>query len=408
MASNEAAVIAAVCKNKDVHIILGEKAEIFGAYGDAFEFIKDYYLKYKAVPEPALLEERLGELALPETTGATAHYMEQLRNAFVASRMEEITVKAGLAMKAGAAAPEVLQKLLTSLSKLGQHTISVRDLSLIDIDAAADYFDKMREQTEAGDGTPGIATGFDAIDSAYPTGCSAGHSIVLMGYTGRGKSMWSGLLAVNAWLQGHKVMVISLEMSPEEYRERIYAMMADGQFKISQFARGDIDPDDFRTWATKKFENATDFVVVSNQGNSTVTPNTIQAKIDTHRPDIVVLDYLQLMSDNAETGPMTPRMLNLSREIKLLAVSNAIPIVSITAVTDEDNDRRDGPPLLSQVAWSKGIEYDANLAIAIHLHDDTNIVEIAGRKNRHGPLFGCYFQVDFDSGRWVETFMEAA
>lgn len=148
--------------------------------------------------------------------------------------------------------------------------------------------------------------------------------------------------------------------------------------------------------------------MVSNQGNSSVTPNTIQAKIDTHRPDIVILDYLQLMSDNAETGPMTPRMLNLSREIKLLAVSNNIPIVSITAVTDEDNDRRDSPPLLSQVAWSKGIEYDANLAIAVHLHDDTNIVEIAGRKNRHGPLFGCYFSVDFDSGRWVETFMEAA
>ena len=408
MASDEAAVISAVCKNKDVHVILGEKPEIFGAYGDAFEFIKDYYLKHKAVPEPQLLEERLGDLGLPETTGATAHYMEQLRNSFVKTRMEEITVKAGKAMKAGAAAPEVLQKLLTSLSKLGQHTVSVRDLSLIDIDAAADYFDKMREITEAGDGTPGIATGFDAIDSAYPTGMSAGHSIVLMGYTGRGKSMWSGLLAVNAWLQGKKVMVISLEMSPEEYRERIYAMMADGQFKISQFARGDVDPDDFRTWATKKFANATDFIVVSNQGNANVTPNTIQAKIDTHRPDIVILDYLQLMSDNAETGPMTPRMLNLSREIKLLAVNNAIPIISITAVTDEDNDRRDGPPLLSQVAWSKGIEYDANLAIAIHLHDDTNIVEIAGRKNRHGPLFGCFFQVDFDSGRWVETFMEAA
>lgn len=408
MSSNEAAVISAVCKNKDVHVILGEKPEIFGAYGDAFEFIKEYYLKYKAVPEPQLLEERLGELALPETTGATAHYMEQLRDSYVGTRMEEIMLKAGQARKAGRAAPDVLSVLLTSLSKLGQHTTSVRDLSLIDIDAAADYFEKMKELTEAGDGTPGIATGFDAIDSAYPTGMAPGHSIILMGYTGRGKSMWSGLLAVNAWLQGKKVMVISLEMSPEEYRERIYAMMADGQFKISQFARGDVDPDDFRTWATKKFAEATDFVVVSNQGNSTVTPNTIQAKIDTHRPDVVVLDYLQLMSDNSMTGPMTPRMLNLSREIKLLAVSNNIPIVSITAVTDEDNDRRDSPPVLSQISWSSGIEYDANLAIAIHLHSDTNIVEIAGRKNRHGPLFGCFFSVDFDSGRWVETFMEAA
>jgi replicative DNA helicase len=218
--------------------------------------------------------------------------------------------------------------------------------------------------------------------------------------------MWSGLLAVNAWLQGKKVMVISLEMSPEEYRERIYAMMSEGMFHMNDLARGDINPDDFRTWATKKFKDANDFIVVSNAGNAEVTPNTIQAKIDTHRPDIVILDYLQLMMDNAKTGGMTPRMMNLSREVKLLAVSNAIPIISISAVTDEDNDKRDAPPRLSQVSWSSGIEYDANLAIAVHLYDNTNTVEIAGRKNRHGPLFNCFFQVDFGAGRWVETFGE--
>jgi replicative DNA helicase len=97
-------------------------------------------------------------------------------------------------------------------------------------------------------------------------------------------------------------------------------------------------------------------------------------------------------------------MMNLSREVKLLAVTNNIPIVSITAVTDDEGKKREGPPQISQIAWSRGIEYDSNLVIAVHLHDETNIVEIAGRKNRHGPLFACYFQVDFDRGRWVETY----
>lgn len=404
MSSSEAKVLASVCENKDIHVILGEKKEIFGAYADVYEFMREYYLRHKAVPAVDLIEERFGEVDFPTgLTAASAFYMEELRDEYVGGRMEEIMLKAGTALTQRASA-DVLQKLMTSLAKLGQHTYSVRDLSLTDIDAATQHFDKLHEITEANDGTPGIATGFDAIDSAYPTGMAPGHSIVLMGYTGRGKSMWSGVLAVNAWLQNRKVMVISLEMSPEEYRERIYATMSEGMFKTSDLARGDVDSDDFRTWATKKFESSNDFIVVSNAGNSTVTPNTIQAKIDTHRPDIVILDYLQLMSDNAETQAMTPRMLNLSREIKLLAVSNAIPIVSITAVTDEDNDKRDSPPRLSQISWSSGIEYDANLAIAIHRHDDSDIVEIAGRKNRHGPLFGCFFQVDFNSGVWVERF----
>src|ERR1044072_8201681 len=404
MSSNEANVLAAVCENKDIHVILGEKKEIFGAYADVYEFMREYYLQHKAVPAVSIIEERFGEVDFPtKIDAASAFYMAELRNEYVSNRMEEIMLKAGEAL-GNRAAGDVLQKLLTSLSKLGQHTYSVRDLSLTDIDAAAEHFDKLREITEANDGTPGIATGFDAIDSAYPTGMAPGHSIIFMGYTGRGKSMFSGVLGVNCWLQKRKVMVISWEMSPEEYRERIYATMSEGMFKMNSLARGEVDSDDFRTWATKKFKDSADFIVVSNQGNANVTPNTIQAKIDTHRPDIVILDYLQLMMDNAETQAMTPRMLNLSREIKLLAVSNNIPIISITAVTDEDNDKRDAPPLLSQVAWSKGIENDANMAIAVHRHDDTDVVEIAGRKNRHGPLFGCFFQVDFNSGLWVERF----
>jgi replicative DNA helicase len=193
-------------------------------------------------------------------------------------------------------------------------------------------------------------------------------------------------------------------MTPEEYRERVYAMMSKGMFKMSNMARGEVDPDDFRTWAKKKFEGASDFIVVSNEGNSEVTPNVIQAKIDTHKPDLIILDYLQLMTDNGKSPTMTPRMLNLSREIKLLAVNNGVAIVSISAVTDEADDKRDAPPRLGQTAWSKGIEYDAHLVIAVHRHEGTDIVEIAGRKNRHGPLFSVFFQVDFDSGLWVEKF----
>ena len=130
----------------------------------------------------------------------------------------------------------------------------------------------------------------------------------------------------------------------------------------------------------------------------------LQAKIDIHRPDVVILDYMQLFMDNAKTQAMTPRMLNLSREIKLLAMSNELPIVSITAVTDEDGDKRDAPPTLKQVAWSRGIEYDANLAIAVHRPDDSDMVEIIGRKNRHGSLFDFYFDVQWDEGIWEEKF----
>lgn len=404
MANKEAQVLSAVCKNKDIHVIIGESSEIFGGYEDVFQFMRDYYLKHKSVPDVELLETQFGSVDFPETTGASAFYLETLRSDYVNRRMEEIMLKSAEAARTGLPPPERLSKMLTSLTRLGQYTSSVRDLSLIDVANAEEYFEKVRGVAEANSGTPGISTGFDAIDAAYTTGMGPGHTILLMGYTGTGKSMWSGLLGVNAWLQKRKVMIVSLEMTPEEYRERIYAMMSKGMFKISKLTRGDIDPDDFRTWSKKAFEGASDFIVISAEGNADMTPAVIQSKIDTYRPDIVILDYLQLMSDNAHTPKITEKLINLSREIKLMATSNAIPVVAITAVTDDENDKRDSPPRLGMSAWAKGMEYDFHVIIGVHRHADTNTVEIAGRKNRHGDLFGCFFDVDFDSGLWQERF----
>lgn len=404
MATKTVEVISAVVSNQDIHAILGEDAALFGAYGDVFDFLKHYYFKYKAVPAAELLTKEFRDLELVDTTAPTKFYLEGLRNDYVKSEMEDKILKAGKALQNGKTAPEILTRLQTELAKLGRFTTSARDIDITNAEMAEEHFKKLREISDEKGGTPGISTGFKSIDSAYTTGMAGGHSIVIMGYTGRGKSMWSSLLAVKAWEQGYRPMIISLEMTPEEQMERIYAMMASGLFRISDLSRGHISIDDFRAWSGKRFAGKNSFVVVSNEGVSDVTPNVVQAKIDTHRPDIVILDYLQLMNDNGHTTAMTPRMLNLSREVKMLAVSNNIPVVSITAVTDEDGDKRDSPPILSQVAWSKGIEYDANLVIAAHRHDDSNLVELVGRKNRHGNLFGFYFDVDFDRGIWEEKF----
>lgn len=403
MATKEVSTLSAVVNNGDIHAVLGEDPELFGAYGDIHGFLKDHYLRYRAVPDKSILEQKFTDFEVIDTTAPTKYYLEELRNEFVRTKMQQIMMGAAEALDTKAPA-SILDKLQTRLASLGKYTTAARDVDITDYETAEAHFEKLREFSDANNGTPGISTGMKSIDSAYTTGMAPGHSIVIMGYTGRAKSMWSTLLAVKAWEQGYKPMVISLEMSPEEWMERAYAMMSSGLFKISDLSRGDISMDTFREFGRRKLKGSSPFVVVSNEGVSEVTPNTVQAKIDTHRPDLVILDYLQLMKDNAKTQAMTPRMLNLSREVKMLAVSNNIPVVSITAVTDEDGDKRDAPPVLSQISWSSGIEYDANLAIAVHRHDDSDMVEVVGRKNRHGELFDFYFDVDFNAGRWEEKF----
>lgn len=398
MATTEAQVISAICKNKDMHLAIGLDKQVFGAYGDVFEFMRDYYMRHRAVPDTALLKERFSRVEFDEPSAPTKYYIDKMQDEFVSSNLKNLIAFADerLGTESGA---EVLQNLTKKVAELGKYTTSSRDVDLMDADSAIEHYKKLRDKTIA-DGGPGIPTGFKSIDSIYTTGLAAGQSIIFMGYTGKGKSMFSADLAVNVLTQNKKVLVISLEMTPEEYGDRIYAMLSKGRFKISELQRGDVNEDDFRTWAKKTLKS--NLIVPSFEGVYDVNPNMIRAKIDIHKPDLVIIDYLQLMNDNAGTGSMTPRMMNLSREIKLMAGACAIPIISITAVTDEDGDKRDSPPVMSQVAWSKAIEYDANLIIAIHRHDGTNIVEVAARKSRHSDLFNFGFEVDFDAGIWTE------
>jgi replicative DNA helicase len=107
---------------------------------------------------------------------------------------------------------------------------------------------------------------------------------------------------------------------------------------------------------------------------------------------------MQLMTDNRKSEILTPRMMNLSRELKLLAVNNNIPLIAISAVTMDDNNNQDDPPRLSQVAWSKAIEYDADMAMSVHKHANTNIIEVVSAKNRHGPEFAVYLETDLNLG----------
>jgi replicative DNA helicase len=193
-------------------------------------------------------------------------------------------------------------------------------------------------------------------------------------------------------------MIVSLEMSPENMRDRIYTMLGSGMFRASDFSRGNINIDDFHNWAKKRFDDKNSFILVSNEGTNEVTPQTVQGKIDQHRPDLVILDYHQLFNDTKKSNSEVERNRNISREFKLLAVRNNIPVIDITAATMDDVSDQHSPPLLSQVAWSKAIEYDADMAMAVHRHPDTNIIEVVSRKNRHGTEFAFYLDWDIDRG----------
>lgn len=403
LATKELLTINSVLKNKDIGILYGQNVdELFVAYRDVWESIKSYHSKYHSVPDIEVIQERFPDLESVPVKGSSEYYLESLKSEFIYNRMEKIFMRAGTELTPDTA-PFLLEKVQSAMAKLNRFSGSSKDLDVMDFDSAERHYEQVRERAAAMGGVPGISTGVNFIDSAYTSGFAPGDLIIVLGYTGRAKSLFTTLVACNAHEQGHKPMIISLEMSGEKVRDRIWTIMGSGLFSNSGLALGDIQMDNFRKFKAAH-ENDPGFIVVTNEGTGELTPNVVQAKIDQHKPSMVIFDYAQLGSDNENSPDMTARMRNMSKQYKRLATQNEIPIVLISSATADSSSSADEPPIIEQVAWSKQLAFDADLAFAVHKYTDSDIIEIVCRKNRNGPLFSGFLKWDIDRGLVEEVF----
>jgi len=401
MAAEVLNVINSICKNKDIYLVLSEDREIFGEYGDVFDEMKDYYNKYRSVPSIEVLQKINPDVEVVPVDADTKFYVERMKSEHVRGQLNNLLLKTGKFLQNDHQPLTILEGLQKQIAKLTRLSTIVQDVNIMDLDAAEERYEQVRKVAEENGGAIGIPTGFKGIDSAYTTGMAPGHLIYAMGFSGAGKTWFAALMAIRAWQHGIKPMIVSLEMTPPDMQNRILTMAGEGIFKNNELSRGEYSQagmEKMRKEAMGKGE----FIVVGGTAGQDVTPNLIQAKIDQHHPGIIVLDYQQLAMDNEKNQSIVPRMTNLSRELKLLAVNNGIPIIVISSVTDNDQGRNK-PPTIEQIAWGRAMEYSADMIFAVHKMDD-GLMEVVGRKNRFGDLWDMFVRTDFNSGIFEEVF----
>lgn len=401
MATNELKVINAVLKNGDKNVLYGPSVDdLFVAYGDVWHYIKDYANNYSSLPPFDMVAEKF-DVDEVETNGKTQYYVESLRTEFINNRIENLLTRAGKELTLETA-EEVKNKLQDALAKLDRFSTNARDLSILDMDNVERRYEEVREKSIAMGGTPGVPTGLDFIDACMPLGMQGGDVISIIGYPARGKSALGTLFAAKAINKGFKPLIFTREMSAEAVQDRIFTVMGSGLFSNTDLMLGDVNKDDFRSFANR-YRDKKDFAyIVDGNGSGEMTPNFMISKYEQHRPDFIILDYLQLFHDNRLSTEMTPRMMNLSLQIKAAANRLDIPFVVISSATPPDGGRVDGPPNVERSAWSRQLAYDSTVSFAVHRYDDTNIYQIEAAKNRYGPLFSGFLEWDMDRGTYEE------
>jgi replicative DNA helicase len=396
MNDTEAKVISAVLKDKQVHVLLQANVDnILRTHKDVWDFIRNYSEQNAAVPPADLVVEKFRDFQLIDGVGATKHHLDELQTEYLNDSLKEIIRSTATDIQSGNG-NKVLEDIIQRTSELKKNTAAIRDIDATDIDAALAYYEDVKKRQALG--SIGIKTGLSGFDDYLPSGIMPGQLGVFLAYPGIGKSWLSLYFAVQAWKQGKTPLIISLEMTETEVRNRVYTIMGEGLWTHRKLSSGEIDGDDLKNWYKQNIEGKPPFYIVSNDTGGEITPSVLRGKIDQYKPDFVVVDYLQLMSPNQKSDNETVRMKNLSRELKLMANAEEVPIIAISSATPDDVTKLDTVPTLGQTAWSRQIAYDADWVIAMGRGTNSDVMEVAWRKNRNGMMTDFYVQVDFNRG----------
>jgi replicative DNA helicase len=394
--NTEAKVISAVLQDKQVHVLLQANIDnLLRTHTDLWEFIRNYFEHNSSVPPVNLVVEKFRDFEPVSGVGSTKHHLEELQTEYLNDSLKDILRSAAGDVQQGQG-NKALDNLITQTSELKKNTSAIRDIDVTDLESAVAYFENLKVQQAAGH--VGIKTNLPGFDNYLPSGIMPGQLGVFLAYPGIGKSWMALYFAVQAWKQGKSPLVISLEMSETEVRNRVFTIMGEGLWSHRKLSNGEVEMETLKMWHAKHLQGKPEFHIISNDQGGEINPSVLRGKIDQYKPDFVIVDYLQLMAPNQKSDNETVRMKNLSRELKLMAIGEEVPIIAISSATPDDVNDLSSVPTLGQTAWSRQIAYDADWVIALGRASNSDVIECAFRKNRNGFMGDFLVQVDFDKG----------
>jgi replicative DNA helicase len=399
MSDLEAKVLSAVLNDKQIHVLFQANPDtLFRTHKDVWDFVKNYYEQNSTVPTQSLLVEKFRDFQPVGEIGTTKHHLEELRTQFLEDHLRNALMTSAKQLNDHQPI-EALNSIISKTSDLKRISSDVRDIDATDVEDASAHFIHIKELSEKG--IHGVRTNLAGFDNYLPGGIAPGQFGILLAYPAIGKSWLAIFMAVQAWKAGKKPLIVSLEMTEKEVRNRVYTIMAEGYFSHRKLSAGLIDIEGFENWAKQNLKDKPPFYIISNDGLADVSPSVIRGKIDQYSPDVVFVDYIQLMNSNQGNDNEVVKIKNISRELKVLAISSQVPIVAIASATPDDATDMNSVPSLGQVAWSKQLAYDADWVLALGRATGSTILECIFRKNRHGFCGEFMVDIDFDSGRFI-------
>jgi replicative DNA helicase len=226
----------------------------------------------------------------------------------------------------------------------------------------------------------------------------------------------------------HSVAFFSLEMSSEQLATRVLSDVA--QIQSHRIQRGDLQPDDFERLviASQQLERLS--LYIDDTPALTITSVRTRARRLKRQSglDLIVVDYLQLLrgTDRSSSDNRVQEVSEITRGLKAIAKELNVPVVALSQLSRQVENREDKHPQLSDLRESGSIEQDADVVMFIYREEyylarkepaegtaehDTwkaemeryhNRAEIIIAKQRHGPIGRVVVHFDGNTTRFSD------
>lgn len=239
----------------------------------------------------------------------------------------------------------------------------------------------------------GVGSGIRDLD-AKTSGFQKGDMVLIAARPSMGKTTFSLNIAENAALrEGKSVVIFSLEMSKEQLAYKL--LCSEANVDMLKLRTGNLDDDDWEriARATGPLSKAKIYID-DTAGLSVMEMISKCRKIKMeHGIDMILIDYLQLMSGSSGSESRQQEVSEISRSIKALAKEMECPVIALSQLSRAPEQRADHRPMLSDLRESGSIEQDADVVMFLYRDEyynketeDKNIGECIIAKQRNGPV----------------------
>lgn len=251
--------------------------------------------------------------------------------------------------------------------------------------------DRLEELHHKKHSVTGISTSFVELDH-LTSGFQPGELSIIAARPSMGKTAFSLNIALSASLNNKKVALFSVEMAKEQILMRLLSMA--GKVPLSHLKTGQIASKDWDNLvlAASKLNDISFFI----DDSSLLSPFEIRSRARKLKAqyglDLLIIDYLQLMSLKESMESREREVSEISRLLKSIAKELHIPVLALSQLNRGVEGRTNRRPLLSDLRESGSIEQDADVIMMLYRDDYYNNnsdksgqAEIILNKQRNGP-----------------------